>query len=64
METGQDLQTVIYSQDGFDLRHRQSTASMASEIHPLHAGTAVLSLRLTIEPVFSLLFHSDACIES
>ncbi len=44
METGQDLQIVIYSQDGFGLTQMQYTGSIAWEIYRLRAGAAILAL--------------------
>ena len=43
METGQDLQTVIYPQDGFDLEYSQWTGSIASETYWLRAEAALLT---------------------
>lgn len=41
METGQDLEMVIYPQDRFELRPRQWTVSNASEIYQFGARATI-----------------------
>ena len=43
METGQDLQRVIYPQDGSDLGSSPCRGSIASEIDPLRAEAIILT---------------------
>ena len=43
METGQDLQLVMYPPDGFDLGSRHYPGSFASEISRLYAEAAILA---------------------
>jgi hypothetical protein len=43
METGQDLQMIIYPHDGFNVGNRQCAGSIASGIYRLYGGVAPLT---------------------